>query len=270
MLSLKKLFSGLLLLCLSIETYAQDSCRYKINKGIDIPVTIIGITGTIGGAYLRQSKTGIDTHTVNMLDPNKLSPLDRRSINKNDYLSGKVSDYFLGAGFVIPWFLVLDPHVKNDFSRYSLLYLETMSLAGAEYWGTAGLVDKYRPYVYNTDVPIERRASKHSKNSFFAGHVTITAAGAFFTAQVLNDLYPDSPWRYLGYTAATLVTATNGYLRYNGGFHFVSDIVIGAAAGAATGMLVPVLHRKKDKDQRLGVIPFSGEYSGVYLSYRLN
>jgi membrane-associated phospholipid phosphatase len=270
LLNKTKPVSFILLICLSIQAFAQDSCIYKINKGIDIPVTIIGIGGTLGGAYLRQSKPNSDSLTIVSLDPSTLSSLDKKSINQNDFISGKVSDFFLGGGFVIPWVLAFDKHVRNDLSRYSLLYLETMSLAGAGYWGSAGLVDKYRPYVYNPEVSLARKMSKHSKNSFFAGHVTITAAGSFFTAQVLHDLYPETSWNYLGYILATAATGTNGYLRYKGGFHFVSDVVIGATFGAATGILVPVLHKKKKKDQKLGIVPFSGEYTGVYLTYRLN
>ncbi len=268
---IEKLVSFILVICFITPASAQDTTSvHRIKKGIDIPVTALGVAGTLFGVYLRQNKEPSDSITIVNLDPGQLLPIDRRVIYEDDYMAGKVSDYFLGAGFVIPWFLAFDRQVNNELGRYGLLYLETMALAGTEYWATAGMVDKYRPYVYNPDVPMGKRISKHSKNSFFAGHVTITAAGAFFTAQVYNDLHPNSNLRFWGYGLASVITATNGYLRYKGGFHFVSDIAIGTLAGAATGILVPVLHRNKHKDRRLGIIPFAGDVNGVCLTLKLD
>lgn len=269
LMSRSRLVKLLLLICVSFQAIAQDTAVHRLRKAIDIPLTAAGVAGTLFGVYLRQNKEPSDSVTIVNLDPGKLPPIDRRVIYEDDYLAGKVSDYFLGAGFVIPWFLAFDDKVNDHLGTYSMLYLQTMALAGTEYWGTAGMIDKYRPYVYNPDVPLGKRISKHSKNSFFAGHVTITAAGSFFTAQVLNDLHPDSKYRAWGYVLASLVTATNGYLRYKGGFHFFSDIAVGTAAGAATGILVPVLHRRKSKDNRLGIIPFAGEVNGVCLTLKI-
>lgn len=265
----RKLVSLLLLICISLQCFSQDTAVHRIRKGIDIPLTAIGILGTIGGVYLRQNKDHSDSITIVNLDPGKLSRLDQRFITQNDFASGKVSDVLLASGFVVPWFLAFDKQVRSELGMYTLLYLETMGLAGMEYYGTAGSIDKYRPYVYNPDVPMWRRVSKQSKNSFFAGHVTVTGAGTFFAAQVFNDLHPDSPWRFAGYGIAAAATATCGYLRYRGGFHFFSDILIGTAAGTATGILVPVLHRRKKKSDKLSVMPFSGDVSGLVLRYKI-
>ena len=60
--------------------------------------------------------------------------------------------------------------------------------------------------------------------------------------------YPNSPWRWAIYGSAALVTGITGYARTEGGKHFYSDIIAGAALGVTMGILVPYLHRSDDID----------------------
>jgi membrane-associated phospholipid phosphatase len=128
-------------------------------------------------------------------------------------------------------------------------------------------VDRYRPYCYTDETPMDKRTSKVAKNSFYSGHVEMVAAPSFFMAKVFSDYYPDSDIKWVFYGFAFAITATTSYMRLKAGEHFPSDILIGAVMGALTGILIPEYHRNEDPS--LNVLPYSDEMSkGLTLIYR--
>ncbi|MCK4820600.1 phosphatase PAP2 family protein, partial [bacterium] len=72
------------------------------------------------------------------------------------------------------------------------------------------------------------------------------------------------------YAAALIPTAFVGFNRYRALKHFPRDVVVGAAVGAAVGILIPHLHKvKKQKARNLTIVPFTGKQTGVALSLKL-
>jgi undecaprenyl-diphosphatase len=96
--------------------------------------------------------------------------------------------------------------------------------------------------------------------SFFSGHtsgVSAVGATATYLAFVRSPRSP-RPWITLG--LATALAAFVGYERVRAGEHFPTDVIAGAMAGAAIGVLVPHLHRHKEEAPRvwIGVTPVPG------------
>lgn len=240
---------------------------YRINNKLDLPITAVGIGGTLYGFHLRESKPNSDSAEVMNLDASTLSKINRKVTTYNSPEASMVSDVLFAEGFVVPWFLFADKKVRSEAYDYSIMYLEAMGITGMGYAMAAGLVDKYRPYAYNKDVEFERRRNKHSVNSFYAGHVAVTAAGTFFAARVYNDLHPDSKFRYVMWGVAGASTAAQCYARYKGGYHFPSDIAIGAGLGTAAGLLVPIIHKREKEGSALTLDPWFGEVQGITLRY---
>jgi membrane-associated phospholipid phosphatase len=241
--------SIVIFILLAVPCYGQDVFRneYHLKLKADIPVIVAGIAGTLAGFHFREAKKQCDSTEIACLDPNQLKPYQRRVTTQYGRVAGKVSDYFMAGGFVLPFTLLFDDQIRANSGKMGLLYLETMALTGLGYWGSAAIFNKYRPYAYNKNVDFDKRRSKHSKDSFYSGHVSVTAAGTFFMAKVYSDLYPDCNTKYGLWTFASLATATNFYLRYRGGYHFPEDLVVGALAGALIGVLVPELHKRTVK-----------------------
>lgn len=226
---------------------AQDDCRmYNINKKIDIPLAAIGIAGTGYGLYKRFQKSESDTATILALRTDHMNKWD--SVATTCYNKGRVSDALFVVGVASPWVLYTEPEIKKNDHGIGMMYMQTIGLSAAGYALTAGAVDKYRPYAYNCNAPMERRLSSHAKNSFYCGHPSVMAAGAFFTAKVYSDYFPKTPKSYALWGYAATSTVLCGYLRYRGGYHFPSDIVIGMATGTAIGILVPTLHKNRKRD----------------------
>ena len=71
---------------------------------------------------------------------------------------------------------------------------------------------------------------------------------AVFLSTVYSDYYPDSDWKYAVWGASLLTASVIGYLRYESGSHFPTDILTGAIVGSAIGYLIPFIHRSENEN----------------------
>lgn len=125
---------------------------------------------------------------------------------------------------------------------------------------------RFRPLTYNENLSVERTVGG-SRYSFPSGHVSATASFSFYTAKVFSDLYPHSKWKNWVWPGAISLPAVTGYLRYEAGKHFPTDILAGYAVGATIGYLVPHFHKNKGKDSNLNLVPTS---NGLGLELSIN
>jgi membrane-associated phospholipid phosphatase len=108
-------------------------------------------------------------------------------------------------------------------------------------------VARQRPFVRYGDA--ETLVVDSDDNvSFYSGHTTLTFALAT-AAGTVSSLrgYRTAPWVWA--TGLTLA-ATTGYLRIAGDKHYLSDVLVGAAVGAAAGVALPrLLHPRERGDE---------------------
>lgn len=224
-------------------TIAQSPYHLDLKKeGV---ITAFGVT-TMTSSYFIDKETPIYSST-------QLADLSRTSINFFDrtatynYSSSaqKTSDVLsLGSKF-LPLVLLLDKNQRSDFGTIAALYAETYLISNGLTSLTKTSIRRTRPFVYNEDVAIDHKLTSSARYSFVSGHTSKTAAMTFFTAKVYADYHPDSKWKPVVWTAAAVVPAVTGYMRVKAGKHYPTDVIAGYAIGAATGILVPQLHKKK-------------------------
>jgi hypothetical protein len=51
--------------------------------------------------------------------------------------------------------------------------------------------------------------------------------------------------------------------------HFPTDLMVGMTVGAAVGILVPHLHKIKNKESNFSFVPFAGDVSGLTVKYSI-
>lgn len=229
------------------------------------------VTGLIGanaaGLIMIKNKKPLSEEELNSLNEDDIWAINRWNVGYNDEDIAALSDIPLAASVALPFTLLLDKNMRHNAGQLSVLYVESVGSAMAIFTITSALVDKSRPRVYNDDVSLENKLSNDNQRSFFSGHVAAAAAATFFTAQAYADFYPDSKAKPYIWASAALLPAAVGYLRLESGHHFLTDVLIGYTVGAASGILIPRLHKKKE--QNLILSPQLGfNYKGLGLTYK--
>jgi hypothetical protein len=243
---------------------------YKLNLGADIPVTAIGTGWSLYAFSKIYSKDPSDPETISGLKKSDVNGFDRWAIRPYNKKVDELSYIPVYASMPMPLAFLFDKEMRKDFAKLSFLYLEAMSITGILYTGSTYFTNRYRPYVYSEETPMDYRTRGGGKNSFYAGHVALVATSTFFYAQVYADYHPDSKAKWVFYGLATAATGYTAYMRYRGGLHFPSDILLGTLQGTLTGLLVPRLHRTKwIKNPNLTILPFTGQSNGLAVLYKL-
>ncbi|MGZ8540721.1 MAG: phosphatase PAP2 family protein [Chitinophagaceae bacterium] len=260
----------------SIQTFtgkniAHNQEVYKLKAASDIPITAIGTGWSLYAFSKIYSKDKSSEEKIMSLDKKNIPSFDRHGADVYHPKADELGDMLFYGAMPLPILLMLDKEIRKDGIKVAILYLQSMAVTGLLYTGSVYLNDRYRPYAYNSKVSMSQRTRGGAKNSFFAGHVALVGTSTFFIAKVLNDYHPDSKVKWLPFTLAGLATGTTALMRYRGGQHFISDIIIGTIVGTLTGILVPHVHKNKDiTDRRLSfTATYLGETPQFGISYRL-
>jgi membrane-associated phospholipid phosphatase len=117
-----------------------------------------------------------------------------------------------------------------------------------------------RPFVYGDAAPLDERKSGGASLSFFSGHTAGCVAVTTSTFLTLRRLDRRGlAWLYLALGGAT--SAMVGVSRVAAGDHFPTDVLVGAVAGGANGVLFPALH-----DAPVRLAPSAGGAPGLGLA----
>lgn len=126
----------------------------------------------------------------------------------------------------------------------AVVYGEAMVLSSGIDLMVRSLRIHARPLVYGSEVPAKERLSGEASGSFYSGHANAAFLSATYFAYTYSLRNPDSdlqPWIWTGALGAASVVAG---LRIAAGKHYLSDILVGAAAGTGFGWLFPWLHSR--------------------------
>jgi len=247
---------------------------YKFNYKTEIPITLGLHVFNLYGQNLIDNKKVLEPAQVLNLSKKNVWRLDRQvlyqSISQRS-TANTISDWGMYITLVAPSLLFLDDNIRSDWKDIVLLYLETQGVSSNLFaWSGALNINRSRPLVYYSNIPMEEKTGSGTLSSFFSGHTSTTATASFFTAKVFADYHPElggkKNWLY---AAALIPPAFVGYYRIRALKHFPTDVLTGTIAGAAVGILVPHFHKiVKRRNKNLTIVPFTGENSGLCISYK--
>jgi hypothetical protein len=218
---------------------------------------IVGVGGAISvtGLLLYNSVSAPTPTEVNQLSRSSVNSFDRSAIDNFSTTADNISDVMYGAAAVVPFALFADKTMRDDWKTITLMYIETWSFIGGVSAASKGSIERYRPHVYNPNVPLGNKLTSDVRMSFFSNHTITAFASAVFLSTVYSDYYPNSQWKPYIWAGSLLAANTIGYLRYEAGMHFPTDILVGAIVGSAIGYTIPWLHRAGKED--ISFIPCS-------------
>lgn len=227
--------------------FSQVSAQhvYQLKYYTDIPIGALGL-GTLTASYFIGKKNEAPTpEHIMQLKREDVWRFDRSATHRWSPGSATASDVLMYSSLVMPALLLINENVRQE--RYvSLLYAETLFLTAGVTNLVKELTKRHRPFLYNDAADAGMKLKKDATRSFFSGHTSLVASSSFFMAKVYSDLNPNSHLKPLMWTSAALLPAIVGVLRYCAGKHFPTDIITGYATGAAFGILVPHVHKKRD------------------------
>ncbi|GJM60363.1 phosphatase PAP2 family protein [Persicobacter diffluens] len=281
---IRVLLSISLFFLLFADSFAQSNARmaseaiapvYKVNRWTTGGTVVVGYVTSQIGFNLLGNKPRIPEDVVLGLKRANVNAFDRWVFNfdPNDRKQAQdISDLGLRASVLLPIALFIDKEIRKDWLDVSLMYLQSQVLALNIYtYLGAGAFDRYRPVTYVEELSVEFRSESNNARSFFSGHTSNTAVATFFAAQVLNDYHPhwSTGKKALMYGLAAVPPAFVGYYRMKGYKHFPTDVMTGFAVGAASGILIPYLHKRSQRRSNLVYFPLiNQEAVGLYLEAR--
>jgi membrane-associated phospholipid phosphatase len=225
---------------------SQGQNTYQLSWKRDIPIasTTIGI-GT-AAFFLHKNKFVLTEHDIVNLQISEINRFDRSATRQWNTKIALASDIGWYGSMTFPALLFIDRRVSKEYRTILTMWSETFLANMAITAITKNTINRKRPYVYNSDVPMSNKLNKDASASFFSGHTSMTSASCFFTAKIYADMHPDSRFKSLVWTGAALLPATIGLFRYKAGKHYFTDILTGYAVGALIGILVPQIHKITD------------------------
>lgn len=233
---------------------------YKLKAKVDVPLTLAAAGFTLFGFSKIYSRDDTPEEEIFALDKSNVNSLDRSTAGNSDENAKNTSDYFFYGAMPAPLILLLDKEIRKDGLKVGLLYLEAMAITGVFYTGSSMIVGRFRPYTYNTSLPLEKRTSGSGRNSFIAGHPALVATSTFFMAKVYSDYHPEMKNKWMLYTLAGGASLATGLLRIKAGEHFPTDVMAGIPVGVLSGILVPHLHKIRQlQDVGLTLLPYHNQ-----------
>jgi len=243
---------------------------YKLKPAVDIPLFVANAAWCSYTFSKIYSKDAPGEEKILSLDINDINWFDRWAVRPHSQKVSDQSDYIFYGSMVLPAFFLITKETRKDVFKLAFLYLEAMSVTGVLYTSSVYFTNRFRPYAYSDETPMEWRNRGGAQNSFYAGHVALVATSTFFMAKVYSDYNPGAKANWVLYSVAGLATGTMAYLRYRGGFHFPTDLLLGVAQGTLTGILVPHFHKNPLlKNSNVKLTPYiSRESKGFALVYK--
>jgi len=223
----------------------QSTFPYQLSSGVDYPLLGAGLLTTGFSYYLDRKTPALLEDELPLLQINAIPRIDRHVTRYYSPQAHQFSNVTALASMVAPFALFLDRHNRRDGNGGKLMLI---TLQGALL--NAGLINltktsvrRPRPFVFNSNVPLEFKLRRDARYSFFSGHTAVSAFFAFTGAQMYHDLYPESSCRGVVWASAGVLPLLTGYGRMRAGKHYVTDILVGYGVGALIGVLIPRLHR---------------------------
>jgi len=168
------------------------------------------------------------------------------------------------ASIFFPLVLLSRDEGRKDALKLLLMGAEAVAINQGLTDMSKSISKRYRPFAYNDDAPLDNRLSKNARLSFYSGHTSASATFCFFTASVFAKYYPESRMKPLVWAAAITLPAVTGWLRYEAGKHYLTDVIVAYGMGAMVGTLVPKLHEREFLEN----VQLSAHQSGMNISYR--
>jgi membrane-associated phospholipid phosphatase len=224
--------------------HAQRPFPYQLQTGREIGLAASGLALMGVGTLIGNGQDPLTPTEIAALDPEDVNAFDRGATRQWSTGAGAASDIMAYSLLASPVALMVTRPGSSAPLTIGVMYAETILVGDGLVQLLKTTTGRIRPYAYNDDpaIPQEDKESLHAVRSFPSGHTAHAFMSVVFLNTVYGKLKPDSPLRPWLWAGSLVAAGTVGYLRYDSGNHFPTDILAGAAIGGLAGWMVPRLH----------------------------
>ena len=219
----------------------RDTPTHRLDPAIDVPMLVIP-TVIAAGNFL--ATTAPPPACSPLCKPGPLNDLDRSFAGLWAPEWALATDLAVaGAGAVALATLLIEEAplaALQDAVVITEAVLWTVALSTV----TKVATRRPRPFLYSDRAPLWRREGTDAGWSFFSGHVATAAVLTTATVTIFAKRDPNSPAPWVALAVGSALTTFVAIGRVQSGRHFPTDVMAGAAIGAAFGYLVPLMHEE--------------------------
>lgn len=252
---LVKNFSFAFILFLSFKIPAQSI--YQVKPWIDGSIIVGSATATLLPYVFADNL--IRPHCP--CDSAEVNSFDRDAIGNRSTTADVLSDITVGLSIVVPITLsAIDLNFTDEFWEDTVVFAEALALNGLLVTATKYIVQRPLPRTYEGDPTLINGPQGY--RSFYSGHTSLVFAALSAAAMTSNLRHHSGIWPWV---LAGGIGTSVAIERVLAGRHFPTDVIVGAFAGIANGVLVPWLHRREETPSaNLSLIPIPNGLQAVW------
>ncbi len=274
---MKKIRSSLLFIPLFVQSltgFAQSiPSPYALRTGREITILGAGVASAVASLAIGEDLEPLPAATVSTLNRQSVNAFDRGATYHWSKSAAELSNVTWLGTVAAVGAVAITPDARHDLKTVGLMYVETILLANGVERSVKNLTERNRPFLYNPDAPSADKLTKDARRSFFSGHATNAFASAVFASEVFRHYYPNSRLKPVVWIGTLGLATATCVLRYEGGLHYPTDLIAGAAFGSLVGWGIPKLHEVKSRNsalKQLDIQPWStGQANGLYIRWTL-
>jgi membrane-associated phospholipid phosphatase len=184
------------------------------------------------------------------LDRNDLWGMDRWAAGNYSPAAALTSDFLIAPLIGLPMAATALEAMGGRQSWGSafadgVIYAEALGISSSLVLLVRSTMVHPRPLVFNRDAPASERLKFEAAGSFYSGHSNAAFLSAVYFSYTYSLRNPGSEHQAAIWAGSLGAAALVAGLRVVAGKHYLSDVVVGAAAGSFFGWIFPYLHRKR-------------------------
>jgi membrane-associated phospholipid phosphatase len=224
---------------------------FELAPTTDVPLA--GLATGLAVAWLLADQHGTNDPCAGGVsfacDPGSVNGFDRIATQRSSSLADNISDYtgLLALASPVALELVM---LNRGFTNLgegmladAVVLGEVLAITSAVTKLMKRTIGRRRPWVYRESERADAIDNADAFESFPSGHASMAFAPAVAgCAMYMRRMQPSAGEAALACLPGLGLAAATTALRVEGGRHFPTDVLAGAAIGAAVGLLVPMLH----------------------------
>jgi membrane-associated phospholipid phosphatase len=228
--------------------FEHDESPYRLRLDIDIAAVVLGGALWAGTSFIGNTTAppfcgGSNTPACN---PGALNAFDRLAVGHSNTRARTAADVLSFLPLAYLAIDIVDVGFRNWRTYLTDMWVmaEVLAWNGAIQDLTRRAVRRPRPFLYTPGVYPGERDHAESGFSFYSGHTSFAFAVATVAAFTFTLRHPRWWLRWLVWPGLMAIASIEPVLRVYSGDHFPTDVLVGAVAGSAIGLLLPALHRR--------------------------